>query len=88
MTLKLNAIGGGYVYPAGTQFPFFWNFLQENKFDASVVILSFSLAPGGQYPLQLKQAAGLLDWLLSHGKQPGDVRYLLDFHPLDLGRIH
>ena len=65
--------GGGYIYPAGTQYNFFWDFLQTQKVNAAVVILSFSLAPGGQYPLQIRQAVGLIDWLLSHGKKPGDV---------------
>ena len=39
----------------------------------SVVVPVYTLAPKGQYPLQLKQAAETLAWLLKQGKKPGDV---------------
>jgi hypothetical protein len=40
----------------------------------SVVVPSYTLAPHGQYPSQLKEAAETLEWLLeTEKKKPGNV---------------
>jgi acetyl esterase/lipase len=45
----------------------------------SVVVPAYTLAPKGQYPTQLKQAAETLAWLLKQGKKPDDVSILTAF---------
>lgn len=40
----------------------------------SIVVPSYTLAPHGQYPSQLKQAAETLEWVLTtENKKPSDV---------------
>ncbi|KAF4629861.1 hypothetical protein G7Y89_g8280 [Cudoniella acicularis] len=66
--------GGGFVYPAATQFEFLYE-IQKNSDDSAVVFLSYSLAPGQQYPYQLKQVVALLAYLLEEaGKKPENAR--------------
>ncbi|MCJ1462247.1 hypothetical protein MMC07_000847 [Pseudocyphellaria aurata] len=52
--------GGGYIYPATKQFDFLWCLKESVSDDLAVVVLQYSLAPGGQYPLQLRQGVELL----------------------------
>ena len=68
--------GGGYVLPC-TAGHFQWLFDLQNDLakdhSISVVVVSYTLAPGGQYPLQVKQAAEALSHVLDQGKKPEDV---------------
>lgn len=56
--------GGGYIYPATKQFDFLWCLKDSVSDDLAVVVLQYSLAPGGQYPLQLRQAVELLRYII------------------------
>lgn len=71
--------GGGYVLPAS---PGHWTWLYEGqqrlagRVDGgfSVVVPEYSLAPGGQYPQQLREGAEVLRWLVEQmGYQPENV---------------
>ena len=67
---------GGYSLSAS---PAHWEWLNDLQKEISktvgfsVVVPAYTLAPRGQYPLQLKQAAETLESLLKQGKKPGDV---------------
>ena len=70
--------GGGYVGAANPG-QFQWAYEVQNEVtkshSLSVVFLAYTLAPHGQYPKQLQQAAEALDWLLTtQKKKPSDVR--------------
>lgn len=45
---------------------------------SAVVLLSYSLAPGRQYPEQLKQGVSLLRYLVDGGKKLEDVSRNVD----------
>ncbi|KAL8906377.1 MAG: hypothetical protein Q9207_002089 [Kuettlingeria erythrocarpa] len=63
--------GGGYVKPATTQLDLLWNIQKALPQSSSICLLSYSLAPGAQYPTQLHQAVLLLKYLvLDQGKEP------------------
>ena len=71
--------GGGYVNPIT---PEHLDWLLELQTDLSktksvaVAVLGYTCAPEGQYPLQLRQGAESLLWLLSaQGKKPEDVSH-------------
>lgn len=73
----LTGLGGGYVMSCSLGH-FAWLFDLQNELsktqNISVVVVGYTLAPHGQYPTQLKQAAESLEWLLNtHNKKPGDV---------------
>jgi acetyl esterase/lipase len=71
---KLTELGGGFVYPASTQFQFVYDIQQEAGNDTAGVILSYSLAPGKQYPHQLRQAVALIFHLVTEaGKKPENI---------------
>lgn len=70
--------GGGYVNPLS---PAHLEWLYELQADLSktkstaIAAVGYTCSPEGQYPLQLKQAAESLIWLLQgQGKKPEDVR--------------
>ena len=68
--------GGGYAMPASTgHLKWYFDLSQElsKKKSISVIIPSYTLSAQAQYPVQLKQAAEVLDFLLKQGKKPGDV---------------
>lgn len=69
--------GGGYVLAASAgHMQWLYELQQElsKTQDISVVVPSYTLAPHGQYPTQLKQAAESLEWLLvTQQRKPGDV---------------
>ena len=70
--------GGGYVLSCSAGH-LQWLFDLQNELakteSISVVLVGYTLAPHGEYPTQLKEAAESLDWLLSsQEKKPGDVR--------------
>ncbi|KAF2655212.1 alpha/beta-hydrolase [Lophiostoma macrostomum CBS 122681] len=66
--------GGGFVYPATTRFEFVYDVQKEAGDDTAGVVLSYSLAPGKQYPHQLKQAIGLMSHLINEmGKKPENI---------------
>lgn len=77
--------GGGYVNPLS---PAHLEWLYELQADLSktkstaIAAVGYTCSPEGQYPLQLKQAAESLIWLLqAQGKKPEDVRTYLDMQP-------
>lgn len=69
--------GGGYGLPATPgHLQWYFDLSKElsKKTSVSVVMPSYTLSPHGQYPVQLKQAAETLDFLLDkQGKKPSDV---------------
>ncbi|KAK5170203.1 uncharacterized protein LTR77_004789 [Saxophila tyrrhenica] len=69
--------GGGYVLAASAgHMQWLYELQQElsKTQEISIVVLSYTLAPHGQYPTQLKEAAESLEWLLeTQKKQPGDI---------------
>ena len=72
--------GGGYVLSCSPGH-FAWLFDLQNELSKShsisVVVPAYTLAPHGQYPTQLKQAAESLQWLLeTQKKKPSDVSTL------------
>lgn len=70
----LTRAGGGFVYPATTQFQFLYDVLQETGPGTAGVILSYSLAPGKLYPHQLKQSLALMTHLINtEGKKPENM---------------
>lgn len=71
--------GGGYVNPVTPQH---LDWLQELQTDLSktksvaVAVVGYTCAPEGQYPVQLRESAESLLWLLNaQGKKPEDVRH-------------
>ncbi|KAK3068185.1 hypothetical protein LTR53_014454 [Teratosphaeriaceae sp. CCFEE 6253] len=69
--------GGGFNLAASAgHFEWLWDLKNDlaQQASISVVIPSYTLAPQGQYPLQLKQAVEALHWLISvQGKDPGKI---------------
>ncbi|KAF1961787.1 alpha/beta hydrolase fold protein [Byssothecium circinans] len=66
--------GGGFVYPATTQFQFVYDVQKEAGDDTAGIVLSYSLAPGKPYPHQLKQAVALMSHLINEaGKKPENI---------------
>lgn len=72
--------GGGYVNPIS---PAHFEWLLELHTDLSktksvaMAVVGYTCAPEGQYPLQFKQGAESLIWLLqTEGKKPEDVCFL------------
>lgn len=69
--------GGGFVLAAHPgQFRWFFDLQEEISKDRSVAVavVSYTLAPGGQYPKQLQQCVESLSWLIKQGKKPSNVR--------------
>ena len=66
--------GGCYVFGANVQFEFFHTLFTTSKVSAAAIILSYTLIPEARYPTQLQQVASLLNYLLSTGRAPSDVR--------------
>ncbi len=69
--------GGGFNLAASSgHLEWLWDLKNDlaQQASISVVIPSYTLAPEGQYPLQLRQAAEVLQWLVEkQGKSPGNV---------------
>lgn len=69
---------GGYVLAASAGHVKWLFDLQEElskTTSIAVVLVSYTLAPQGQYPLQLQQAAESLEWLVeTKKKKAADVR--------------
>lgn len=74
--------GGGYNLAANAgHFEWLWELKNDlaQQASISIVVPSYTLAPEGQYPLQLQQAAEMLQWLIAkQGKSPGNVGLILD----------
>jgi acetyl esterase/lipase len=74
------AVLGGYSLSSS---PAHWEWLNDlqkelsKSISFSVVVPAYTLAPEGQYPLQLKQAVETLERLLKQGKKPGDVSAII-----------
>ena len=70
--------GGGYGLPCSPGH-FHWAFdlsksLQDEEHSISMVLLSYSLAPGATYPTQMKQACELIRYLLDkEHRKPSDL---------------
>lgn len=73
--------GGGYALACSSghlQWLFDLQSEVAKSKSVSVALVSYTLTPRGQYPLQLQQAAETLKWLLEvQGKKAGDVSVLL-----------
>ena len=73
--------GGGYVLAASSgHFEWLFELQQEmgKEHSVSAVLPSYTLAPRGQYPEQMKQGVECLDWLINTvGKKSSDVSMLL-----------
>ena len=72
--------GGGYVMSCSAGH-YAWLFDLQNELsksqNVSVVVPAYTLAPHGQHPTQLKEAAEALAWLInSQKKKPGNVSRL------------
>ncbi|KDQ60393.1 hypothetical protein JAAARDRAFT_126265, partial [Jaapia argillacea MUCL 33604] len=70
--------GGGYVIPAdGIYFKYLWETIVKVKWegkDVAVLVLSYDVAPGAQYPKQLQQAVAVLSHVVnSLHKDPSNV---------------
>ncbi|KDQ60391.1 hypothetical protein JAAARDRAFT_67935 [Jaapia argillacea MUCL 33604] len=70
--------GGGFVLPATeAYFQFLWETIQKVKWEGrevAVLLLSYDLAPGAQYPRQLQQAVTLLHHLIHNlHKDPSNI---------------
>lgn len=69
--------GGGFNLAASNgHFEWLWELKNDlaQQASISVVVPSYTLAPKGQYPLQLQQAAEALQWLVTkQGKDPGKI---------------
>ncbi|TKA31265.1 hypothetical protein B0A54_15320 [Friedmanniomyces endolithicus] len=69
--------GGGFNLAASSgHLEWLWDLKNDlaQQASISVVIPSYTLAPEGQYPLQLRQAAEVLQWLVEkQGKSPANV---------------
>ncbi|KAI0426860.1 alpha/beta-hydrolase [Xylaria sp. FL1042] len=81
--------GGGYVYPATTQFQWCWDLKERMsacQIDFAVAFLSYSLAPTAQYPVQLAEAVDLLRYLThDEGKDPSKITVTGDSAGAQLG---
>ena len=67
--------------PATTQFELLWDLKKTFSPELTICLLSYSLAPEAQYPVQLQQAIGLFKYLLEDkGKKPENVRIDSKFH--------
>lgn len=70
--------GGGYISPMTPgHVEWCWQAYVkagiEAKVETAVAVLQYTLAPGGKYPTQLRQAANGLSHLLSAGFRPADI---------------
>ncbi|KAI9838375.1 MAG: hypothetical protein M1819_005643 [Sarea resinae] len=76
--------GGGYNYPATPgHISFIYSLAsyaaQETKHSVSVFMLAYTLAPHAQYPTQLRQAVGMLKYLLEDcERRPEDISLVGD----------
>lgn len=71
---RLRRTGGGYVKPITTQLNLLWKIKKSLPPTSSICLLSYSLASGSQYPIQLRQAVSILSYLvMDQGKKPGKV---------------
>ena len=72
---ELIDLGGAYIYPPAMQFEFFWKLKDDVARGSAIVLLSYSLGTTGScYPVQLRQAAGCLGYLINTcGKRPENV---------------
>lgn len=71
---KLTERGGGFVFPAKTQFQFIYDVQQKAGDDTAGIVLSYSLAPTKSYPHQLRQGVALISYLIHEaGKKPEDI---------------
>ena len=76
--IKLTGVGGGYYSPAQ---PAYYEFLlsvldtvRNTGHDFAIFVLSYTLAPHGQYPCQLRQGVEALEYILKSGDRlPSDV---------------
>lgn len=68
--------GGGFVKPATSQLELLWEIHRSfAPYGLSICVLSYSLAPEAQYPIQLEQSLDLVQYLIfSKGRKPSDVR--------------
>jgi len=68
--------GGGFVLSC-TPGHFQWLFDLQNDLakdhSISVAVVSYTLAPGGKYPLQVQQCVEALSHVLQQGRKPEDV---------------
>ena len=73
--------GGGYVLGATVGHLAWLHDLQRDlstDHDVNIVLPSYTLAPEGQYPVQMQQGVECLNWLLNDlKKSPSDVRLAL-----------
>jgi len=68
-------IGGGYVKPVTTQLGLLWDIKTSLASKFAICLLSYSLAPEAQFPVQLQQAVHLLrNLVVDKGKTPENVR--------------
>ncbi|KAH0537355.1 hypothetical protein FGG08_005834 [Glutinoglossum americanum] len=76
--------GGGYSLPCiqFSHYQFVWEIkelLNKLGSDAAVIVLSYDLAPGRQYPHQLRQAACLVNHLITNlSKKPSNIVFAGD----------
>lgn len=67
--------GGGYVKPATSQLELLWDIKETFASQLSICLLSYSLAPQAQYPVQLQQGTSFLNYLVTdEGVDPESVR--------------
>ena len=77
-TVLMYCKGGGYIFPATKQFDLLWSFKDNLSQDSAMIILQYSVAPDGQYPLQLQQGTELLRYIIQDaGKKASNVIPLL-----------
>ncbi|KIW88042.1 uncharacterized protein Z519_11152 [Cladophialophora bantiana CBS 173.52] len=71
--------GGGYTFPASDQhWVMLWDLVElakKNGEELRVMVLEYELTPYGHYPLQLKQAAAAVKYLLHSGLQPSQILF-------------
>ena len=76
-TVLMYRKGGGYIFSATKQFDLLWSFKDSLSKDSAMIILQYSVAPDGQYPLQLQQATELLRYIIQDaGKKASNVNPL------------
>lgn len=71
--------GGGYALAAtGGHIEWLADLQKELGNEVAVALVEYTLTPHEQYPVQLKQGAEALEWLLStKGIKPGDVSLII-----------
>ncbi|KAI1329671.1 alpha/beta-hydrolase [Xylariaceae sp. FL0255] len=68
--------GGGFVFPARTQFQLYWDLRKQshNEEDYAIALLAYSLVPAARYPVQLTETIALLRYLVEEkGKDPQKI---------------